>query len=76
MSPALFSRAALCVAFVASLASAQSNPPVPNPMPDESIQRFHDLVPSIVRQANLRTGQTVIISGSTAYLPWLTLVFS
>jgi len=59
------------VAVVAALASAQSNPPVASSSPDESIQRFHDLVPSILRQANLKTGQTVVISGSTSYLPYI-----
>ena len=41
------------------------------PPSSESIQRFHDIAPLIVRQANLRAGQVVVIRGSTAYLPFM-----
>jgi leucyl aminopeptidase (aminopeptidase T) len=57
--------------FLASLASAQSNSSNPGPASSESIQRFHEIAPSIIKQANLKAGQAVVISGSTAYLPFM-----
>lgn len=54
-----------------SVASAQTPTPVMLPASNESVQRFHDIATMITRQANLKPGQVVVISGSTAYLPFM-----
>jgi leucyl aminopeptidase (aminopeptidase T) len=54
--------------FATSLGFAQSPAPV-SPLSTQSVQRFHDIANLIVRQANLKAGQTIVISGSPDYLP-------
>ncbi len=54
--------------FATSLGFAQSPPPVSQLSP-QSVQRFHDIANLIVRQANLRAGQAIVISGTQDYLP-------
>lgn len=59
----------LATVFVASLGFAQAPAPVASQLSPQSIQRFHDIANLIVRQANLRPGQAIVISGSPDYLP-------
>ena len=54
--------------FATSLGFAQSPAPV-SQLSTQSVQRFHDIANLIVRQANLRAGQAIVISGSPDYLP-------
>jgi leucyl aminopeptidase (aminopeptidase T) len=54
--------------FATSLGYAQSPAPV-SQVSTQSVQRFHDIANLIVRQANLRAGQAIVISGSADYLP-------
>jgi leucyl aminopeptidase (aminopeptidase T) len=54
--------------FATSLGFAQSPAPV-SQVSTQSVQRFHDIANLIVRQANLRAGQAIVISGSADYLP-------
>jgi hypothetical protein len=70
MTPILPYRVMLLASTLAtSLVSAQVTQPVPVSVSSETAQRFRDLVPLLVRQANLKAGQSVLISGSPAYLP-------
>jgi leucyl aminopeptidase (aminopeptidase T) len=67
-----FRAATLFATVVAtSLASAQAPAPVVIPASNESVQRFHDIATMITRQANLKPGQVVVISGSAGYLPFM-----
>ena len=61
----------LATAVATSVASAQAPAAVLVPASNESVQRFHDVATMITRQANLKPGQVVVISGSTAYLPFM-----
>ena len=58
-------------AVATSLAAAQAPTRVVVPASNESVQRFHDIAVLIARQANLKPGQVVVISGSSAYLPYM-----
>lgn len=58
----------LASTLVTSLVSAQVSQSVPVSFPNETVQHFHDLVPQLVGQANLKPGQSVLITGSSAYL--------
>jgi leucyl aminopeptidase (aminopeptidase T) len=61
----------VATAVATSIASAQAPAPVVTAASNESVQRFHDIATMITRQANLKPGQVVVISGSTAYLPFM-----
>ena len=71
MTPTLRAATIFATAVATSLASAQAPTPVVMAASNESVQRFHDIATQITRQANLKPGQVVVISGSTAYLPFM-----
>ncbi len=71
MIRALRAATILATSVATSLASAQAPTSVVMPAPNESVQRFHDVATMITRQAKIKPGQVVVISGSTAYLPYM-----
>jgi leucyl aminopeptidase (aminopeptidase T) len=69
MRPSLRTTPLLATIFAASLGFAQAPVPVVSRLSAQSAQRFHDIASLIVRQANLKPGQTIVISGAPDYLP-------
>ncbi|HEY0527613.1 MAG TPA: hypothetical protein VGD02_02200 [Gemmatimonadaceae bacterium] len=68
MTRSLRTASLIAMLFATSLGYAQSPAPV-SQVSTQSVQRFHDIANLIVRQANLRAGQAIVISGSADYLP-------